>query len=233
MLALILAGGYGKRLKPYTENIPKPMIQISGRPILEYQLQWLKKQGVKDFIFLVGYKADVIIEYFGDGSKWDVNIDYSVEDIPVGTGGAIYNARRLIDRDEFIVVNGDIITDLRIFPLLQAIQDAIGSIALVPMPSPYGIVEIGDEGTIKRFREKPLLEDKWINAGVYVFKRDILDFLPRKGDIEKTTFPELANRGLLKGVKYNGVFWKSIDTVKDLEYMEEITSKYREYFIVD
>ncbi len=233
MLALILAGGYGKRLRPYTDKIPKPMIQIGGKPILEFQLQWLKNQGVKDFIFLVGYRADEIIKYFDDGSKWGVNILYSIEDTPAGTAGAIYNARNLIDRDEFLVVNGDIVTDLRIFQLIEALDRYIGSIALVPMPSPYGIVDVDEDGVIIRFREKPLLEDKWINAGVYAFKKDILKYLPRKGDIEKTVFPELASEGSLKGVRYTGVFWKSIDSVKYLEYMEKMAKKYKGYFIVD
>ncbi len=233
MLALILAGGYGKRLRPYTEKVPKPLVLINGKPILEYQLMWLKKQGVKDFIFLVGYKADSIIQYFNDGKKWNVNILYSIEDVPAGTGGAIYNARHLIDRDEFLVVNGDIITDLRVLPLLNALEDSIGAIALVPMPSPYGIVDVDEDGIIKKFREKPLLEDKWINAGVYAFRREILNYLPSKGDIEKTAFPELSSKGRLKGIKFTGVFWKSIDTIKDLEYMESITRKYREYFISD
>lgn len=233
MLAVILAGGYGKRLRPYTDSVPKPLIQINGKPILEYQLIWLKKQGFKDFIFLLGYKADSIIQYFDDGGKWSVNILYSIEDIPRGTGGAIYNARHLIDREEFIVVNGDVITDLRVLPLLESLEDSIGSIALVPMPSPYGIIDLDEDDVIRRFREKPVLEDKWINAGVYAFKREIIDYLPVKGDVEKTAFPELSLKGRLKGVRYTGVFWKSIDTIKDLEQMEHMARRYREYFISD
>jgi len=228
---LILAGGYGKRLRPYTENIPKPLIPIKGRPILEYQLHWLKGQGVDRFVFLVGYKADKIIEYFGDGSKWGVEIEYSVEEEPLGTGGALRNASRYVDEEVFIVLNGDVITDLRILPLLENLGRYKASIALIPMPSPYGIVETDEEGVVTRFREKPILEDKWINGGVYAMRREILRILPEKGDIEKTVFPHLAEEKLMVGVRYQGVFWRSIDTIKDLEYMEEKVGKYQNYFI--
>ncbi len=228
---MILAGGYGKRLRPYTENIPKPLIPIKGRPILEYQLHWLKSQGVDRFVFLVGYKADKIIEYFGDGSRWGVEIEYSVEDEPLGTGGALRNASKYVDEDIFIVLNGDVITDLRILPLLENLGGYKASIALIPMPSPYGIVETDEEGVVTRFREKPILEDKWINGGVYALRKEVLRILPEKGDIEKTVFPHLAEEKLMVGVRYQGVFWRSIDTIKDLEYMEEKVGKYQNYFI--
>lgn len=231
MQALILAGGYGKRLRPYTENIPKPLIPIKGKPILEYQLNWLINQGIKNYVFLVGYKADKIIEYFSDGSKWGVDIEYSVEDEPLGTAGAIKNASRYIDGEVFLVLNGDIITDLRILPLIEALSTYKASIALIPMPSPYGIVETDEEGVITRFREKPILDDKWINGGVYAMRREILRILPDKGDIEKMVFPHLAEEKLMRGIKYQGVFWRSIDTVKDLEYMEDKVGRYREYFV--
>lgn len=232
MKAVILAGGFGKRLRPYTDEVPKPMIKVAGKPILEHQILWLEKQGIKEFVLLVGYKREKIIEYFKNGEELNVNIEYSIEEEPLGTGGAIKNAENFLrDTDKFIVLNGDVLTDLRILPLMQAFDsEVLGVLALVPLPSPYGIVEIDDEGYILRFREKPLLEDYWINAGVYLFKSDILDHIPKKGDIEKSTFPTLAEEGLLKAVKYQGIFWKSIDTVKDIEYVEKYRERYHEYF---
>jgi len=232
MKAAILAGGFGKRLRPYTDTVPKPLIKVGGKPILEYQVEWLKKQGINEFIFLVGYKSEKIVEYFGDGDRHGVKIEYSIEKEALGTGGAIKNAQvYLSNEDLFIVLNGDILTDLRILPMLQAIdKDVIGILALVPLPSPYGIVEFNDEDYITRFREKPLLDEYWINAGVYLFRKEVLNYLPRKGDIEKTTFPRLAHERLLKAVKYQGVFWRSIDTFKDIEYIEKYRKKYGEQF---
>ncbi|MEM1775262.1 MAG: nucleotidyltransferase family protein, partial [Desulfurococcaceae archaeon] len=113
MLAAILAGGLGKRLRPYTDDLPKPMIQVADRPILEWQILWLKKYGIREIVLLVGYRKEKIIEYFGSGSKLGVKITYVVEDDPLGTGGAIKNAEHVLSKDEvFLVLNGDIITNL-------------------------------------------------------------------------------------------------------------------------
>jgi NDP-sugar pyrophosphorylase family protein len=232
MKAVILAGGFGKRLRPYTDKTPKSLIKVAGRPILEHQILWLRKQGIEEFILLVGYKREKILEYFGNGERLGVKIEYSIEEEPLGTGGAIKNAKgKLKNTSSFLILNGDILTDLRILPLIDSLnKDVVGVLALVPLPSPYGIVEFDDEGYILRFREKPLLEDYWINAGVYLFNESIFEYLPDKGDIEKITFPTLADEGLLKAVKYQGVFWRSIDTFKDIEYIEKYREKYNEYF---
>jgi len=232
MKALILAGGLGKRLRPYTDETPKPLIKVAGKPILEHQIIWLKKQGVEEFIILVGYKREKILEYFGDGNRLGVKIEYSIEEEPLGTGGAIKNAKEYLENiSSFLVLNGDILTDLRILPLIDSLnEDIVGVLALVPLPSPYGIVEFDDEGYILRFREKPLIEDYWINAGVYLFNKSIFKYLPDKGDIEKITFPILADKGLLKSVRYQGIFWRSIDTFKDIEYIERYRERYNEFF---
>lgn len=232
MKALILAGGFGKRLRPYTDETPKPLIKVAGKPILEHQIIWLKKQGVEEFIILVGYKREKILEYIGDGDRLGVKIEYSIEEEPLGTGGAIKNAKDYLENiSSFLVLNGDILTDLRILPLIDSFdEDIVGVLALVPLSSPYGIVEFDDEGYILRFREKPLIEDYWINAGVYLFNKSIFKYLPDKGDIEKITFPILADKGLLKSVRYQGVFWRSIDTFKDIEYIERYRERYNEFF---
>ncbi|MCD6369415.1 MAG: nucleotidyltransferase family protein [Thermoproteales archaeon] len=224
MKALILAGGLGKRLRPYTENTPKPLVIVATKPIIVWQIEWLKNYGITDFVVACGYKREKVIEYLGNGRKLGVKIGYVVEDEPLGTGGAIKNAEPFLKNEgKFIVINGDIITNLN--PLhLVTLDEHLGSIALVPLPSPYGIVETeGDK--VKSFKEKPLLEDYWINAGVYCFSSKVFSYLPEKGDIEREVFPVLAEKGLLKAVKYTNVFWKSIDTVKDLEIAEKILSK--------
>ena len=234
MKAVILAGGFGKRLRPYTDEIPKPLIKVGGKPIIEYQVEWLRRQGIDRFLFLVGYKRDKIMEYFGDGSRFNISIEYSIEEEPLGTGGAIKNAEKyLADEEMFLVVNGDILTDLRILALYNELSgDVIGVLALVPLPSSFGVIEVDRYNYILEFREKPTLSEYWINAGVYLFKREILNHLPHKGDIERTTFPQLARDRRLKGVKYQGVFWRSIDTFKDIEYIEKIRGRFGEKFIL-
>ncbi len=230
MLGVILAGGYGKRLRPLTNRLPKNLIQVNNKPIIHHQIEWLKNQGVKRFLILTGYLSDKIVEYLGDGSKLGVEIKYSREDEPLGTGGAIKNAEGLLSKeDEFILVNGDIITNLNIYSLIEAMEkhdECIGVLSSVPLPSPYGIIEFDKDGKIIKFIEKPLIEDYWINAGVYLFKRELLDYLPTKGDLEKTALPRLADERRLLVVKYMGVFWRSIDSHKDLEMVSNALKAY-------
>ncbi len=219
MKVVILAGGLGKRLRPLTEDRPKPLVEVCGRPILEWQIIWMKRYGFKDFVLLLGYAREKVIEFLGSGRSLGIRVSYVIEDEPLGTGGAIKNAESVLrNEDMFIVMNGDIITNLDPRPLMEAVKNdprAVAGIALVPMRSPYGIVKVED-GYIKEFIEKPTLE-YLINAGVYVMKPEIFEYLPDKGDIERTAFPRLAQERRLRAHVYKDVYWKSIDTVKDLE----------------
>ncbi|MEM1641987.1 MAG: nucleotidyltransferase family protein [Desulfurococcaceae archaeon] len=229
MLAAILAGGLGKRLRPYTDDLPKPMIQVADRPILEWQILWLKKYGIREIVLLVGYRKEKIIEYFGSGSKLGVKITYVVEDDPLGTGGAIKNAEHVLSKDEvFLVLNGDIITNLNPLLLVEKLNSNrkyLGAIATIPLPSPYGVLDI-ENGDVKGFVEKPVIKDYWINAGVYALRREALRYFPEKGDLEKTAFPAMARDGALGGVKYTGIFWKAIDTYKDLEEASAVVKEF-------
>ncbi|MFB6470207.1 MAG: NDP-sugar synthase [Vulcanisaeta sp. AZ3] len=220
--ALILAGGFGKRLAPLTLDRPKPLIEVGGKPILQWQIEWLAKQGVSDIVLAVGYLRTKVFEVMGDGSKFGVRLFYSVEEEPLGTAGAIKNAAKFLEDDVFVILNGDVITNLSIRPLIEGLSDDVAAtIALVPMRSPYGIVHVSNDGFIAEFREKPVL-DYLINAGVYAFKKDIINYLPNKGDIEVTVFPELASNRRIKGVIFRDVYWKSVDTVKDIEEVEKV-----------
>ena len=213
--AVILAGGYGKRLRPLTDERPKPMIEVGGRPIVEWQILWLKRFGIKSFIFLTGYKREVLIDWVSrNAERLGISYMFLTENEPLGTGGAVKRIRDFINED-FLVLNGDIITDLDI-EKLRVKDGEVAALALVPLRSPYGIVYIED-GKVKAFIEKPVLKEYWINAGVYRFTPKIFEYLPDKGDIERTTFPTLAQRGLLGGVQFAEAYWRSIDTMKDLE----------------
>jgi len=143
-------------------------------------------------VLAVGYLRHKVFEALGDGRRLGVRIFYSVEEEPLGTAGAIKNAEPFMRDDVFIVLNGDVLTNLDLNRLVEALGDADRAIALVPLRSPYGIVEFDRDGRITRFREKPLLEGFYINAGVYAFKREVLKFLPERGNIDETAFPMLA-----------------------------------------
>ncbi len=224
--AVILAGGFGKRLKPITDTTPKPLIEICGKPILVRQIEWLRSHGVKDVILCIGFLKEKVIQYVGNGKKLGVHIGYVVEDEPLGTGGAILNAEHLLSNDEhFLVLNGDVLTDLNPQPLVEGLKGYVGALALVPLRSPYGVVYTDGKGVITNFAEKPILQNYWINAGIYCLSPKIFPYLKEKTNIESTAFPELASKGLLKAVHYKDCFWRSIDVHKDIEEVEQELSK--------
>ena len=219
MKAAIIAGGFGKRLRPLTLDRPKTLVEVGGKPIIQWQIEWLRKYRVDTIAVLAGYMKEKIIDFLGSGQRLGVNVVYVIEEEPLGTGGAIKNARGVLSNEIFVAVNGDIITNIPVDKLVNELlsSNALAVIALVPLKSPYGIVEIDENGYIKSFREKPVLGDYLINAGVYAMKPQIFEYLPDKGDIERDTFPKLAKEGLLKGVVFRDVYWRAIDTVKDVE----------------
>ncbi len=228
MKALILAGGYGKRLRPYTDNTPKPLLEISGKPIIAWQFAWLRSNGINEVVVCAGHLKEKLIEKIGNGSRFGMKVGYAIEEEPLGKGGAIKNSEHLIKNEsEFLVVNGDVITDVqpaRMFAQLK--NGSVGVIAVTPLPSPYGVVRY-DPSTmlVEEFREKPKLRDYWINAGVYAFKSSIFDYLPDSGEIEETTFPDLAKNHLLSVVEFPNAVWMSVDSHKDLEEAARTLSK--------
>jgi len=230
--AVILAGGFGKRLRPLTNVKPKPLILVSGIPILLWQIDWLKKHGVNEIIICAGYLKERIFDYIGDGSKFGVKVKYAIEETPLGTGGALRNAAEKLltndgrgeEEEAFIMLNGDILTNLdpkKLCASLGGKGGALASIAVIPLPSPYGVIDIKDTGVISGFREKPRLDGYWINAGIYCLSPKILKSLPKQGNIETTAFPDLAEKGLIKATQYNDVVWRSIDSHKDIEEAEK------------
>jgi len=226
--ALSIAGGRGERLRPLTDNRPKPMVEINGKPIIGYQVDWMRAQGVTDVVFLCGYKGEVIQQYFGDGSEHGISAHYSFEDSPLGRGGAIKKGLSLVPADakNVLVVNGDVITNQPIAPIaeLHEKSNAIGTMMLVPYPSQFGVVESNEESVVTQFIEKGSLPF-CINAGVYLFDRQIESLLPDIGDHETTTFQELAKQGKLSAY-HSEMAWTSIESTKDLS---DITDQIRDY----
>jgi mannose-1-phosphate guanylyltransferase len=209
--AIILAGGIGKRLKPITDYVPKPLVPIKNIPIIEWQIKYLKKFGIEEVIICTGYKTNMIENYLKI-KNMGIKISYSVEKTPLGTGGAIKKAGKMINEKSFFVINGDTITNID----LKKLAKKSNSIAAIELKTKYGILEIKDEKIIK-FREKKEISDTWMNAGIYHLQKDTIKELPNKGDIEKTLFPDYAKKGKLDIVKFKNVKWYSIDSFKDVE----------------
>lgn len=211
MKAIILAGGKGKRLKPVTDYVPKPLVPINNIPIIEWQIKYLKKFGIKEIIVCTGYKKEIIENYL-NVKKLDVTIKFSNENTPLGTGGAIKKAGKMLKDKSFIVINGDTITNIDLKKLVKK-QNSIASIEL---RTKFGVLEIDDDKIIN-FKEKKEIPGIWMNAGIYHLNYDVLKKLPNKGDIEKTLFPEYAKKGKLNIVKFKNVKWYSVDSFKDME----------------
>ncbi|MDA1279414.1 MAG: nucleotidyltransferase family protein [Chloroflexi bacterium] len=221
--ALTIAGGRGERLRPLTDNRPKPMIEINGKPIISYQIDWMIAQGVTDVVFLCGYMGEVIQEFFGDGSEHGIRAHYSFEETPLGRGGALKQGLSSVPEGaaKVLVANGDIITNQPLKPIaeLHARSGAMGTMMLVPYLSQYGVVESNDKHIVTRFIEKGRLPF-WINAGVYLFDRKIESLLPDVGDHETTTFQDLASQGRLAAY-HSEMAWTSIESPKDLSDITE------------
>lgn len=217
---LILCGGYGRRLRPLTDKLPKPMLEIAGRPMLQHHIDAFKRAGITDFIFCTGYKHEIIENYFGDGSKFNVSIKYSREYEPLGTSGAIKLAAAGL-KELIIVVNGDVLYDADPAEIVKFHERVkrenpalLATVFLVRMRSPYGIVKM-EADLIRQFEEKPLL-DEWLNAGIYILEPELIPTLPDKGAIEALIFPKLAEQGKIAGYKHEGK-WRDIGTMKDYE----------------
>lgn len=219
--AVLLAGGQGSRLRPYTDDRPKPMVEIpgTGTPIIGHQLAWLAAEGVTDAVVSCGHLAEVLQEWL-DSARLPLKVSTVVESEPLGRGGGLkYAARSLPRPDEpWYATNGDIWTR---FSLLEmaAFHDeraAVATLALARPRIPWGAVETDQFGHVLDFIEAPP-SPYLINAGVYVFSPEFADLLPDLGDHERTTFPGLARERKLAGFPIpQGAYWRAIDTAKDL-----------------
>jgi NDP-sugar pyrophosphorylase family protein len=208
MQAFILAGGLGTRLRSIVDDQPKPMADIEDKPFLAHQIEQLKAQGVRHVILCVGYLHDLVMSYFGNGEAWGVQIDYSIETSPLGTGGALKHAEHFVN-DTFLVLNGDSFFDIDLQELMRFHQarkkedeDCIGTLALTTVPdaSRYGSVLLNGKGRIVTFTEKSAEREAssgLINAGVYVLEPNILASIPvaEKVSIERTVFPSFMRNG--------------------------------------
>ena len=220
---MVLSGGEGIRLRPITADLPKGLVKVGGKPLLQWVVEWLKANGTSNIVMGVAYLKDQITDFFGDGARFGVNIQYSVHTVPGGTGEGFRLAiNRYVDDQTFFALNGDQITDLKLKTLLAEHRknDVLSTIAVVHPRLPFGLVKIDKSGYCRGFLEKPLLKDLNISTGIYVFEREIVKHLPRTGDLERTTFPKLSRIGKVAAFRHNGSFI-TINSLRELEDAEK------------
>ncbi|HZK56884.1 MAG TPA: sugar phosphate nucleotidyltransferase [Clostridia bacterium] len=194
-----MSGGIGTRLRPLTCHLPKPMVPIFNKPVMEYGIDLLKKYGINDIAVTLCYLPEIITDYFGDGSKFDVNVSYYIEDKPLGTGGSVKNAHEFLD-STIIVISGDAFTNIDLRKAYNFHREKGSKATLVlsrePVPLEYGVVVTDDNGMIIRFLEKPSWGEVFsdtINTGIYILEPEVLDYYEQgeNFDFSKDLFPKL------------------------------------------
>ncbi|MFH1722565.1 MAG: sugar phosphate nucleotidyltransferase [Candidatus Altiarchaeota archaeon] len=208
--ALILAGGEGSRMRPFTYEMPKGLIPVQGKPLLQHILELLRKSELRDVIISIGYMGEKIKEYFGNGSKFGLNISYVEEKEPLGTAGCLRLAKEHL-KEPFLMFNGDVIANINLPDMVSFHEEnnAIATIALTPVedPSRYGMAHLRGP-KILSFEEKPKKkkgEPQLVNAGIYILNPEVIDYLPNgKSMMETDLFPKLAKEGKLFGYPFEG-----------------------------
>ncbi|MFA5771209.1 MAG: sugar phosphate nucleotidyltransferase [Thermoplasmata archaeon] len=218
MKVVILAGGKGTRLLPYTTVYPKPLVPIGDRPILEILIRQLAKNGFDEIILAVGHLAELIQAFFGDGSKYGIKIEYSKEDKPLGTAAPILKIRDKLN-ETFIMMNGDILTTLDFSALVHYHQKnkAAATVALNKrdVNIDYGVVEVDSKQNIHEWKEKPKISYN-VSMGVYVLEPEVLDYVPQNQpyDLPELIRDLINNNKIVKGYLYDG-YWLDIGRPED------------------
>lgn len=233
MKAVVLAGGKGRRLAPYTRIIPKPLMPIGDKPILEILLRQMKRVGIKDVTLTVGHLADLLKLFFQDGSRLGMKISYSYESKPLGTSGPLANVDGL--KDTFLVTNGDVLTTLD-FADLIAFHKTQGAIATIAshkrkVDINLGVIELDGNYNITGYKEKPSI-DYLVSMGVYVFEPRVLDYIPKD---EYLDLPDLILNLIAAGEKVSGYvfkgYWEDLGRPDDYERASADFEKMHDQFL--
>ncbi|MHB8231386.1 MAG: sugar phosphate nucleotidyltransferase [bacterium] len=224
MQAVIMAGGFGTRLKPLTNNTPKPMIHVANKPIMEHVVNLLKMFGIDELIVLLHVQPELIKNYFKDGSDFGIKIEYITAEEDYGTAGAVKNVESIIKDDNFIVISADIITDINLSkPIdfhINRKSDATIVITRVENPLSYGIVIADSEGKITKFLEKPTWSEVFsdtINTGIYILNKKVLKMIPEKSefDFSKDLFPILLKEDKKLYGHISSGYWRDVGTLSE------------------
>lgn len=225
MKALLLAGGMGTRLRPLTDMVPKPMVPVMGKPLLERNIERLKSSGVDEVVLCTCYRAEDFEDYFGRSAP-GLPVHYVTEDTPLGTGGAIKNAQQYFDREAFLIFNADIVSDINVGKMLRFHKRKKADVTIastyVEDPTQYGVIEFDGDYAIT-FKEKPQPHEvisHYINAGVYIFEPDVLKMIPsgRAVSVEREVFPKLLESGKRIAVYKGCSYWLDLGTPE--KYMQ-------------
>lgn len=219
---VILAGGRGTRAYPHTDYLPKPMLPVNGQPIIMKVMKIFADQGYRKFVLSIGYRGDVILDYFKHKAMdWEVELHNTGDD--TDTGGRIEKCRHLLG-ETFMATYSDGLARVPLDQLVQYHQSHSGlaTVTSVPLTSQYGTIESTESGRIVSFNEKPTLREHWINAGFMVFDRSVFDHWEGE-NLERDVLPRLCSKGLAYTF-HSDVFFKSMDTYKDQQDIEELCS---------
>ena len=227
MKAIILAGGLGTRLQPYTTFIPKPMLPLGEKPLLEHLIGWVKKNGVKDIVLCVSYLRKTIEDYFEDGKRFGVKIEYAVSNKPLATAGQLKTAEKLID-GTFVCIYGDSIFDFNLKNMINEHKKKKSFITMslyeYKTSIKYGVIDTKNNGRVSAWNEKPEIKTK-INMGCYIMERDILGFIPKN---KSYGMDDVIKKAIYKRKKVNSILTKKefID-IGDKETYEKTNLEYR------
>ncbi len=233
MRAVILAGGKGTRLKPYTAVLPKPLMPVDDVPILEIILRQLSSFAITEITITVGHLASLIETFFGDGSRFGVNIEYFREDKPMSTIGSLPLLKNL--GGDFLVMNGDILTDLKIPGLIEdhLKNSATATIATYTrdVRIDFGVMKLGPSGEMTGFLEKPTYPYQ-VSMGIYVFNRRVMEFIPRDRPFgfDELMLELLERRELVRSYPYDG-YWLDLGRPEDYETAVQDFSRMRKEFL--
>jgi mannose-1-phosphate guanylyltransferase/phosphomannomutase len=223
MKAVVMAGGEGSRLRPMTANLPKPLLPVANRPVMEHVLRLLRRHGVTDTVVTVQFLASLVRNYFGDGDELGMTLQYATEQRPLGTAGSVKNAESALQEGTFLVLSGDALTDVDLSGLVDFHRrsGALVTVGLKAVPDPleYGIVICDPDGRVNRFLEKPTWGQVFtdtVNTGIYVMEPEVLAEVPvdAEADWSGQVFPALLERGApLFGYRFDG-YWEDVGTLE-------------------
>ncbi len=230
MKVAILCGGQGTRLREKTESMPKPLVEIGGRPILWHIMKIYSAFGFREFVLCLGYKGQMIEDYFKgpgkEGEDWKIVFADTGE--ATNTGGRVKKIEKYITEENFMVTYGDGVADIDIRTLVDFHKKhgRIATVTAVNPPSQFGLLDLDGEGRVRRFQEKPQT-NQWINGGFFVFKKEFFNYLGEGDVLEKAPLEKTAGQGELVAFKHQS-FWKCMDTYKETVFLNEHWSSGKE-----